>query len=99
MRGRGTLEDMLIGVLGPVTLLDSSGAVAALPGPRRQALLAALAARAGEVVSADTLTDLLWGEAEPPDRPTASLHSAVFKLRAGPGARSRPRAGRSACPR
>ena len=71
-----------IGVLGPVTLLDSGGAVAALPGHRRQALLAALVARAGEVVSADTLTDLLWDETEPPDRPAASLHSAVFKLRA-----------------
>ena len=78
----GTLEDVLIGVLGPVTLLDSSGAVAALPGQRRQALLAALVARAGEVVSADTLTDLLWDETEPPDRPAASLHSAVFKVRA-----------------
>ena len=82
MRSRGTLEDMLVGVLGPVTLLDSSGAVAALPGQRRQALLAALVARAGEVVSADKLTDLLWDETEPPDRPAASLHSAVFKLRA-----------------
>ena len=82
MRVRGTLEGVLVGVLGPVTLLDSGGAVAALPGHRRQALLAALVARAGEVVSADTLTDLLWDETEPPDRPAASLHSAVFKLRA-----------------
>ena len=86
MRGRGTLEDVLVGVLGPVTLLDPGGAVAALPGHRRQALLAALVARAGEVVSADTLTDLLWDETEPPDRPAASLHSAVFKLRASLGA-------------
>jgi DNA-binding SARP family transcriptional activator/pimeloyl-ACP methyl ester carboxylesterase len=86
VRGRGTLEDMLIGVLGPVTLLESGGALSALPGHRRQALLAALVARAGEVVSADTLTDLLWDETEPPDRPAASLHSAVFKLRASLGA-------------
>jgi DNA-binding SARP family transcriptional activator/pimeloyl-ACP methyl ester carboxylesterase len=73
-------------VLGPVTLLDEGGAVSALPGHRRQALLAALVARAGEVVSVDVLTDLLWGEAEPPDRPAPSLHSAVFKLRANLGA-------------
>ncbi|HEV7626045.1 MAG TPA: AfsR/SARP family transcriptional regulator, partial [Streptomyces sp.] len=79
---------MRIGVLGAVTLFDSDGAVAALPGHRRQALLAALVARAGEVVSADTLTDLLWDETEPPDRPAASLHSAVFKLRASLGTES-----------
>ena len=78
MRARGTLEGVLVGVLGPVTLLDSGGAVAALPGHRRQALLAALVARAGEVVSADRLTDLLWDDTEPPNRPAASLHSAVF---------------------
>ncbi|WP_180936112.1 AfsR/SARP family transcriptional regulator [Nocardioides ungokensis] len=77
---------MLVGVLGPVTLLDAGGAVSALPGHRRQALLAALAARVGEVVSVDLLTDLLWGEDEPPDRPAPSLHSAVFKLRANLGA-------------
>ena len=58
MRGGGTLGDVLVGVLGPVTLLDAGGAVAALPGHRRQALLAALVARAGEVVSADKLVDL-----------------------------------------
>jgi len=69
-----------------VTLLQTGGAVASLPGHRRQALLAALVARAGEVVSADTLTDLVWDEAEPPDRPAASLHSAVFKLRTSLGA-------------
>lgn len=86
MRGGGTLGDVLVGVLGPVTLLDAGGAVAALPGHRRQALLAALVARAGEVVSADKLIDLLWDEAKPPDRPAASLHSAVFKLRASLGA-------------
>jgi DNA-binding SARP family transcriptional activator/pimeloyl-ACP methyl ester carboxylesterase len=85
MRGSGTLDVVRIGVLGAVTLFESDGAVAALPGHRRQALLAALVARAGEVVSADTLTDLLWDETEPPDRPAASLHSAVFKLRASLG--------------
>jgi DNA-binding SARP family transcriptional activator/pimeloyl-ACP methyl ester carboxylesterase len=86
VRARGTLEGVLVGVLGPVTLLDPGGAVAALPGHRRQALLAALVARAGEVVGVDTLTDLLWEETEPPNRPAASLHSAVFKLRANLGA-------------
>ena len=79
---RSTLEAVRLGVLGPVTLLDPGGAAVALPGRRRQALLAALVARAGEVVSVDTLTDLLWAEEQPPDRPAASLHSAVFKLRA-----------------
>src|SRR4029078_6355860 len=38
------------------------------------------AARVGEVVSADRLITLLWGD-ELPANPEASLHSTVFKLR------------------
>jgi len=72
---------MLVRVLGEVSLLSGDGSVVPLRGSRQPALLAALAARAGQVVSVDRLVDLLWGEA-PPDNPAAALHSAVFKLRA-----------------
>lgn len=72
---------MLVRVLGEVSLIASDGGVIALPGTRQRALLAALTARAGEVVSADRLVDLLWSQ-ETPDNPAAALHSAVFKLRA-----------------
>lgn len=72
---------MLVRVLGEVSLLSPDGSVVPLRGSRQPALLAALAARAGQVVSVDRLVDLLWGEA-PPENPPAALHSAVFKLRA-----------------
>jgi DNA-binding SARP family transcriptional activator/pimeloyl-ACP methyl ester carboxylesterase len=72
---------MLVRVLGGVSLTANDDTEVALPGGRQPALLAALAARSGEVVAVDRLVDLLWGEA-PPDNPAAALHSAVFKLRA-----------------
>ena len=73
---------MLVRVLGEVSLLSSDGRTVPLRGSRQVALLAVLAARAGEVVLVDRLVDLLWGDS-PPDNPAAALHSAVFKLRAG----------------
>jgi DNA-binding SARP family transcriptional activator/pimeloyl-ACP methyl ester carboxylesterase len=72
---------MLVRVLGDVSLVASDGATVALPGSRQPALLAALAARAGETVTSDRLIDLLWPD-DPPENPAAALHSAVFKLRA-----------------
>jgi DNA-binding SARP family transcriptional activator/pimeloyl-ACP methyl ester carboxylesterase len=71
---------VLVRVLGAIELVAADGGTVALSGTRQPALLAALAARAGEVVSADRLISLLWGEALP-ENPEASLHSAVFKLR------------------
>ena len=70
---------MLIRVLGEVSLLSGEDTVVALPGTRQPALLAALIARAGHVVSVDRLIDLLW--TRPPENPAAAVHSAVFKLR------------------
>jgi DNA-binding SARP family transcriptional activator/pimeloyl-ACP methyl ester carboxylesterase len=70
---------MLIRVLGEVSLTTGDGTVVPLPGARQPALLAALIARSGRVVSVDRLVDLLW--TDPPARPAAALHSAVFKLR------------------
>jgi DNA-binding SARP family transcriptional activator/pimeloyl-ACP methyl ester carboxylesterase len=71
---------VLVRVLGAVELVASGGTIVPLPGTRQPALLAALAARAGEVVSTDRLITLLWGD-DLPENPEASLHSAVFKLR------------------
>ena len=72
---------MLVRVLGTVELVAGGDAVVSLPGTRQPALLAALAARANEVVSTDRLVTLLWGD-DLPENPEASLHSTVFKLRA-----------------
>lgn len=71
---------MLVHVLGQVSLASDDGTVVTLPGSRQPALLAALAARSGQVVSVDRLVDLLWDE--PPENPASALHSVVFKLRA-----------------
>ncbi|HEU4675879.1 MAG TPA: BTAD domain-containing putative transcriptional regulator [Motilibacteraceae bacterium] len=71
---------MIVRVLGGVSLLAPDGAAVPLSGDRQPALLAALAARAGQVVSVDRLVDLLWTDS-PPANPSAALHSAVFKLR------------------
>ena len=72
---------MLVRVLGEVSLLAPDGSSIPLPGSRQPALLAALAARPGQLVSASRLVHLLWGDASP-ENPSAALHSAVFKLRA-----------------
>jgi DNA-binding SARP family transcriptional activator/pimeloyl-ACP methyl ester carboxylesterase len=71
---------VLVRVLGAVELVTSGDAPVPLPGTRQPALLAALAARAGQVVSTDRLVTLLWGD-DLPENPEASLHSTVFKLR------------------
>ncbi|HET9558229.1 MAG TPA: winged helix-turn-helix domain-containing protein, partial [Actinomycetota bacterium] len=67
-------------VLGPVEAVDADGRPLALAGDRQRVLLATLLARAGEVVSADRLADLLWGDDQPAD-PPAALHSQVARLR------------------
>ena len=74
---------MLVRVLGEVALMDDDGTVHPLPR-RQSALLAALAVHEGQVVSADRLADVLWGD-DPPVNPGAALHSAIFKLRGSLG--------------
>jgi DNA-binding SARP family transcriptional activator/pimeloyl-ACP methyl ester carboxylesterase len=66
-------------VLGAVRAYDEAGAPVPL-GDRRRALLAVFLARAGRVVPADRLADLLWGEAAPAD-PAGALHSQISRLR------------------
>lgn len=72
---------MLVRVLGEVSLLAPDGSEVLLPGSRQPALLAALAARPGQLVSVSRLVQLLWGDSFP-ENPSAALHSTVFKLRA-----------------
>jgi hypothetical protein len=67
-------------VLGPVDAVDADGRPLPLGGERQRALLAALLARPGEVVSSDRLAHLLWGD-DQPDNPAAALHSQVARLR------------------
>jgi predicted ATPase/DNA-binding SARP family transcriptional activator len=70
---------MEFGVLGPLQVLQP-GQPVRITGPRERALLAVLLLRPGEVVSADRLIDLLWGEHAPANAPNA-LQAVVTRLR------------------
>ena len=56
---------MQVRLLGPVDIVGGDAA-RAVSGLRRKAVLAALALRAGEVVSVDRLADVVWGDGTPP---------------------------------
>jgi DNA-binding SARP family transcriptional activator len=66
-------------VLGPLQVLQE-GQTVRITGPKERALLAALLLRPGEVVSADRLIDLLWGDDAPANAPNA-LQAVVTRLR------------------
>ena len=67
-----------IGVLGPLEV-KAFGQAVDLVG-REAVVLSALALRAGQVVSTDTLMERLWGEAPPPTAPKA-LQNVIVRLR------------------
>lgn len=71
---------MEIRLLGGLELLDDNGASIALPGAKRRALLAALAIRAGQVVSSERLVEELWGEEAGPNGANL-LQALVSKAR------------------
>jgi DNA-binding SARP family transcriptional activator len=68
-----------IRLLGPIEVRDGERTVA-LPRRQQRALLAALALRAGEVVSTDRLVADLWGDRAPASA-TGSLQNTVSALR------------------
>ena len=68
------------------------GSLLRLSGGRQRALLAVLAAAAGRVVTADALTDALWGDGLPAD-PPAALFNQVSRLRRVLGATLRTEPG------
>lgn len=81
---------MQVRLLGPVDV-TVGGQARAVNGLRRKALLAALALHAGDVVSVDRLTDLIW-DSRPPRGAGQTLQSHVSQLRGflGEGAVIRP---------
>ena len=70
---------MWFGVLGPLLVRDSDSVIR-VPAVRQQVLLAALLVRAGTVVSADALAELMW-DGTPPDGASTTLRSHVMRLR------------------
>lgn len=68
-------------VLGPLEAEGDAGTVQ-LGGPKERAALALLVLRAGQVVSAESLIDALWGENQP--RTAAkTLQTYIFRIRRG----------------
>src|SRR5919109_1284896 len=74
---------MDIRVLGPLEVLTDQRMVR-LGGPKQRTVLALLALRANEVVSAERLIDDVWGE-NPPEAAKSSLQSYVSHLRTALG--------------
>ncbi len=71
---------MQVRILGTLEVLDDSGRPVAVVGPRQRAALALLALRAGHVIPADELVDVLWEE-EPPANAANALQTVVSRLR------------------
>ncbi|MFU8874643.1 AfsR/SARP family transcriptional regulator [Micromonospora sp. SL4-19] len=78
-RDSGATTTVSFGVLGTVEL-QVAGRPATPLAPAVRALLARLVVAAGRVVSADALTDALWGDRPPADA-TNALQLRVSKLR------------------
>src|SRR6266536_4900932 len=70
---------MEIRILGPLEVLEGNRPIP-VGGPRQRALLALLATRANQVLSADHLVAELWGE-DPPEGAANALQAAVSRLR------------------
>ena len=66
-------------VLGPLEVSAESGSIV-LGGPKQRAVLANLIVRANQLVPADTLIDLVWGD-EPPESARNVLQTYVSHLR------------------
>ena len=70
---------MQIEVLGPVRVIHG-GLELELPGTKPRAIIASLALRPGEVISAAALVDELWGD-NPPRTGVNSLQGHIARLR------------------
>ena len=71
---------MEIRLLGPLEIRDNSGATTRITSARQRVIFAALAMQPGQVVSAESLVDCLWGD-EPPVTARETVHSHVTRLR------------------
>ena len=78
-------------ILGPLEVVDPSGAPVRLGGPRQRAVLAILLLSANRVVSIDRLADDLYG-GEPPATAVTQVQRQVSDLRKllGPAIQTRP---------
>jgi predicted ATPase/DNA-binding SARP family transcriptional activator/tetratricopeptide (TPR) repeat protein len=71
---------VVVRLLGPVDVVDTSGAVHSPDSALRRTLLALLAMRAGEVLTMDWLLEHAWG-GEPPESGQPALRFHISRLR------------------
>jgi predicted ATPase/DNA-binding SARP family transcriptional activator len=72
---------MLLGLLGPLTLIGDDGALLTVPAaPKERAVLEMLALRPARVVRTSELVDALWGE-KPPRSASKALQIYISALR------------------
>ena len=72
---------MLVGLLGPLTLVSDDGSLLPVPAaPKERAVLEMLALRPGRVVPSAELIDALWGE-NPPRSASKALQIYISALR------------------
>lgn len=70
---------MRVRVLGAIEICDSHGAMHPVGSPNQRRVLAALVARLGQTVTADSLIEALWEE--PPASALTSLRTYISRLR------------------
>jgi DNA-binding SARP family transcriptional activator len=80
MGGDAAGARVAVGLLGPVEIGPADGVMAPVAQPRLRVLLGLLSVVAGQVVTAESLVDGLWGEEWSPGR-EKNLHSQVSALR------------------
>ena len=87
---------MDVRVLGPVGVYD--GHDLAIGGGQHRRIVAALAIRAGEVVSVDRLVDVMWPGGEMPQQPERNIRTYVSRIRWSLGDECMPIASRRSRP-
>jgi DNA-binding SARP family transcriptional activator len=71
---------MQLRLLGPVEILDRTGRVVPVGGPKERAVLALLGIHANEVVSDDRIAHALWAD-NPPRTAAKTIQSYISRLR------------------
>jgi predicted ATPase/DNA-binding SARP family transcriptional activator len=74
------MDQVRIGMLGPLEVYDSDGGAVQVPGARLRTLLIALALNPGRLVPTAQLIDAIWGD-QPPATAGNSLQALVSRLR------------------
>jgi DNA-binding SARP family transcriptional activator/tetratricopeptide (TPR) repeat protein len=74
------VDAVRFGVLGPLLVVDGSGATRAVSAGKQRVVLAALLFGSGHVVSAEGLAEALWDASQPPNA-SAVMRTYVMRLR------------------